>query len=88
MTLDEALARLVPKTRLTETDVSDLRNVIEYEDGNPGGLATIMREYARLGLVPDTTAWQDFAADLGEVEDAAQKLGPLIGIIIAVAVAL
>ena len=85
MTFEEALARFLAKTTLTAQNELELRDAI---DNDPGGVEVLMRIFDRQGSVPDRSAWQDFGADLALVEDVAGKLGPVVGILIAVAVAL
>jgi len=85
VTFDEAFTKLLMKSRLTPQDEADLRDAFEND---PGGVETLIRVYARDGIGPDTTAWQDFATDLSLVEEGAAKLAPLITLIISIAVVL
>jgi hypothetical protein len=81
--LDEVLVKLVPKTKLSDDDVLDLKDAIA--DGDTQGVATLMRVYARQGIGPDTTGWQDFADDLALVADVAGKIAPVVSLIVSIA---
>lgn len=87
LTADDAVATLLTKARLGPDDEADFRATFQaaVESGDTGGLEALMRVYARAGTGPDTTALQDFAADLALVEDVAGKLGPIVALVIEIA---
>jgi len=87
MTLEDALATLFTKSRLSAEDESDFRNAFQaaLDTGDFGGVDALLRVYARLGTGPDTTALQDFAVDLTAVSEMAAKLAPIAALVIEIA---
>ena len=87
MTVDDALATVLAKSRLGLDDEADFRATFQValDSGDVGGFETLMRIYARAGTGPDTTAWQDFVADLSIASDVAEKVGPIVALIIEIA---
>ena len=80
-TLDDAIAEIVAKTPLESQDILDLIDAA----GDPGGVETLMRVYKRQGRGPDISGWQTAVAVLGTVIDVAEKVAPLIPIIMQIA---
>lgn len=81
MTYDEAVAVIVMRTPLTADDIGDLLDAA----GDPGALATLVRVYDREGRAPDRSHWQTFADVLGQVAGVAQKVAPIVSVVMALA---
>ena len=53
------------------------------QDAIDGGHRTemLLKSYAADGVMPDETGWQVFKDVMGEVEDVAAKVGPIVSIV-------
>jgi hypothetical protein len=81
MTYDDAVAEIVRRTPLSATDISDLLDAA----GDPGAIEMLMRVYARRGQSPDESTWQVFSEVLGQVAGVAEKVAPIVSLIVQIA---